>query len=168
MGVLRIIAHVDMDAIFAAIEERDAPALRGFPLVVRAEPPAGRDEASCRQRTIEPASMYPFRDAYFHRLASLRSRAAEGKAGRHVRSPGHEEICSRVGTDYGDRATIEQASIDEAYGDVSLTGSYESAEHCGRSIKGLIRNETGLTASVGIGPNKLVAKIASGVRKPMD
>ncbi len=61
---------------------------------------------------------------------------------------------------------VEQASIDEAYGDVSWTGSYEEAEQLCRRLKEEIHSRERLTASIGIGPNKLIAKIASGWRKP--
>jgi DNA polymerase IV (DinB-like DNA polymerase) len=61
---------------------------------------------------------------------------------------------------------VEQASIDEAYGDLSFTESYEAAESLCRRVKDAIHAEEQLTASVGIGPNKLIAKIASGWRKP--
>jgi DNA polymerase IV (DinB-like DNA polymerase) len=61
---------------------------------------------------------------------------------------------------------IEPASIDEAYGDLSGTGSYDEAEAHSRAMKEAIRTEERLTASVGIGPNKLIAKIASGMQKP--
>ena len=61
---------------------------------------------------------------------------------------------------------LEQASIDEAYGDLSSAGSFEAAAELGRSIKAAILAEERLTASIGIGPNKLIAKIASGFHKP--
>jgi DNA polymerase IV (archaeal DinB-like DNA polymerase) len=61
---------------------------------------------------------------------------------------------------------VEQASIDETYGDLSFTGSYRSAELLSRELKTAIHTESRLTASVGIGPNKLIAKIASGMSKP--
>jgi DNA polymerase IV (archaeal DinB-like DNA polymerase) len=61
---------------------------------------------------------------------------------------------------------VEQASIDESYGDVSFTESYEAAEAYCRRLKEAIHAEERLTASVGIGPNKLIAKIASGWQKP--
>ncbi len=62
--------------------------------------------------------------------------------------------------------TVEQASIDEAYGDLSFVDSYEAAESLCRTIKETIKLEEQLTASVGIAPNKLIAKIASGMQKP--
>jgi nucleotidyltransferase/DNA polymerase involved in DNA repair len=61
---------------------------------------------------------------------------------------------------------VEQASIDEAYGDLSFTESYKGAEGLCRRLKEAIRSEEQLTASIGIGPNKLIAKIASGMHKP--
>jgi len=61
---------------------------------------------------------------------------------------------------------VEQASIDETYGDLSFTESYGAAELLCREVKAAIHTDTRLTASVGIGPNKLIAKIASGMSKP--
>ena len=59
-----------------------------------------------------------------------------------------------------------QASVDEAYFDLSFAGSYEKAERIAREIKDEIKVKERLTASVGIGPNKLIAKIASDRQKP--
>src|SRR5256886_6760641 len=61
---------------------------------------------------------------------------------------------------------VEEAGIDEAYADLSFSGSYEKAEAVCRDIKQAIRDRERLTASVGIGPNKLIAKIASNEKKP--
>jgi DNA polymerase IV (DinB-like DNA polymerase) len=63
-------------------------------------------------------------------------------------------------------ALVEQASIDEAYLDLSSSGSFEAAEDLCRRLKQAIREQERLTVSVGLGPNKLIAKIASGFRKP--
>src|SRR3989338_1828137 len=61
---------------------------------------------------------------------------------------------------------VEQAGIDEAYGDLSFTGSYREAEAVCKKIKAEIKKREKLTISVGIAPNKFIAKIASGIRKP--
>ena len=61
---------------------------------------------------------------------------------------------------------MEEASIDEAYLDISFVWNYKKAENLARKIKEKIKYEEGITASVGIGPNKLIAKIASGMEKP--
>ena len=66
----------------------------------------------------------------------------------------------------GADGSVEQASVDEAYFDLSFAGSYERAEEIARAIKNEIKVKERLTASVGIGPNKLIAKIASDRQKP--
>jgi DNA polymerase IV (archaeal DinB-like DNA polymerase) len=66
----------------------------------------------------------------------------------------------------GHASLIEQASVDEAYFDVSNTGSYERAREVAQAVKAEIRAKERLTASVGVGPNKLIAKIASDAQKP--
>jgi DNA polymerase IV (DinB-like DNA polymerase) len=167
----RIVAHLDMDAFFAAIEERDTPALRGLPLVVGADPRGGQG------RGVVSTSNYLAREYGIHSATPIStawrlSEAARGKGKPPV---------TFVSVDMKKYATeservmaivrrfvplVEQASIDEAYEDLSFTGSYEAAEHLGRQIKEATRAEEQLTASVGIGPNKLIAKIASGMHKP--
>lgn len=169
--VLRIIAHVDMDAFFAAIEERDAPVLRGLPLVVGADPRGGKGRgvvstANYRAREYGIHSAMPISTAW--RLSETARRAGNPPVtfvsldmDRYAAESERVMAIVRRFVPH-----VEQASIDEAYGDLSFTGSYEAAEQCGRSIKSAIRTEEGLTASVGIGPNKLIAKIASGAHKP--
>lgn len=167
----RIIAHLDMDAFFAAIEERDTPAFRGIPLVVGADPMDGRG------RGVASTSNYPARAYGIHSATPIttawRLSEAARRAGKppvtfvsvdmqkYVRVSGEVmQIVRRF------IPRLEQASIDEVYGDVSWTGSYEEAERVCRRLKAQIHSEAQLTASIGIGPNKLLAKIASGWRKP--
>ncbi len=167
----RIIAHLDMDAFFAAIEERDTPAFRGVPLVVGADPRGGQG------RGVAATSNYLAR-AYGIQSATPISKAwqaseAARRAGKppvtfvSVDMPKYLRVSDAVLTIVRRHIPIvEQASVDEAYGDLSHTGSYEAAETLCRTLKGAIRAEQQLTASIGIGPNKLVAKIASGLHKP--
>lgn len=156
----RKIIHVDMDAFFAAVEQRDDPALRGRPVVVawrgarsvvcaasyearrfgiRSAMPAIRAERLCPDAVFVPPD--------FSRYKAV---------SRQVR-----EIFSRH-TDL-----IEPLSLDEAYLDVSapklpLPSATAIAEH----IRAAIREESGLTASAGVAPNKFLAKIASDWNKP--
>lgn len=167
----RIIAHVDMDAFFAAIEERDTPALRGLPLVVGADPRGGNG------RGVVSTSNYKAREYGIHSALPIStawrlSEAARRKGRRPVTflsvdmkkyAAESERVMASVRRFV---PIVEQASIDEAYGDLSFTGSYEAAETLCRTIKETIRSEERLTASVGIGRNKLIAKIASGMHKP--
>ena len=169
--MLRIIAHLDMDAFFAAIEERDTPAFRGVPLVVGADPLGGKG------RGVAATSNYPARAYGIHSATPISTAWRLSEAARRAGKP----PVTFVSVDMQKYArvseqvmriirrfipTVEQASIDEAYGDVSFTESFEAAEALCRRLKETIHAEEQLTASVGIGPNKLIAKIASGWRKP--
>lgn len=169
--VPRIIAHLDMDAFFAAIEERDTPAFRGIPLVVGADPLGGKG------RGVASTSNYLARAYGIHSATPISTAWRLSEAARRAGKP----PVTFVSVDMPKYARVsgevmrivrrfiphvEQASIDEVYGDVSWTGSYEEAERVCRCLKEEIHSEEQLTASIGIGPNKLIAKIASGWRKP--
>lgn len=168
---MRIISHLDMDAFFAAIEERDTPAFRGVPLVVGADPLGGNG------RGVAATSNYLARDYGIHSATPISTAWRLSEAARRAGKPPvifvsvdmqkyarvSEEVMRIVRRFL---PQVEQASIDESYGDVSFTESYEAAEAVCRRLKDAIYAEQQLTASVGIGPNKLIAKIASGWRKP--
>jgi DNA polymerase IV (DinB-like DNA polymerase) len=169
--MLRIVAHLDMDAFFAAIEERDNPALRGVPLVVGADPKQGQGRgvvstANYKAREYGIHSALPISRAW--RLSeAARKRGQPPVVFLRVDMRKYARVSQRIMEMLRRFAPhIEQASIDEAYLDLNFTGSYEQAEALCRRIKEAIRAAEGLTASIGIGPNKLIAKIASGVRKP--
>lgn len=167
----RIIAHLDMDAFFAAIEERDTPAFRGVPLVVGADPLGGKG------RGVAATSNYLARAYGIHSATPISTAWRLSEAARRAGKPPvifvsvdmqkyarvSEEVMRIVRRVI---PQVEQASIDEVYGDVSWTGSYEEAERVCCVLKEEIHSQEQLTASVGIGPNKLIAKIASGWRKP--
>lgn len=168
---MRIIAHLDMDAFFAAIEERDTPSLRGLPLVVGADPRGGRG------RGVVSTANYPAREYGIHSALPIsRAWRCSQAAVRRGKPPAvflpvdmarYARVSARVMAILRRFAPlVEQASIDEAYLDLSSAGSYAEAERLCRAIKQAIQDEERLTASVGIGPNKLVAKIASGLHKP--
>jgi nucleotidyltransferase/DNA polymerase involved in DNA repair len=160
----RTILHVDMDAFYAAVEQRDRPELRGKPVIVGADPRGGRGRgvvatASYEARRFGVASAMPISQAY--RLCP-----------HGVYVPPDMEKYARVSHDVMEilrRYTecVEPISIDEAFLDV--TGSrraFGDGERIARALKDAIRTETALTASVGVAPSKLVAKIASDLRKP--
>ena len=167
----RVIAHLDMDAFFAAIEERDTPAFRGVPLVVGADPLGGRG------RGVASTSNYLARAYGIHSATPISTAWRLSEAARQTGKPPvtfvsvdmqkyarvSEEVMRIVRRFI---PCVEQASVDEVYGDVSWTGSYDEAECVCRRLKAEIHSEEQLTASIGIGPNKLIAKIASGWHKP--
>ncbi|WP_411306643.1 DNA polymerase IV [Lysobacter sp. D1-1-M9] len=154
----RKILHVDMDAFYASVEQRDDPALRGQPVVVawrgarsvvcaasyearkfgvRSAMPAVRAERLCPQAVFVPPDF-------------LRYKAVS----RQVR-----EIFARH------TELIEPLSLDEAYLDVTASG-LPTATETAEAIRAAIFEETRLTASAGVAPNKFLAKIASDWRKP--
>jgi DNA polymerase IV (DinB-like DNA polymerase) len=168
---MRIIAHVDMDAFYAAVEERDDPALRGRPVVIGADPKEGKGRgvvatASYAARKYGIRSALPISRAW--RLAEAARRRGEPPTvflrGNHAR---YREVSTRImALLAGGADAFEEASIDEAYLDLSSLNSFERAEAHARMLKALVREREGLTCSIGLGPNKLVAKIASDFRKP--
>jgi DNA polymerase IV (DinB-like DNA polymerase) len=168
---VRIIAHVDMDAFYAAVEERSNPDLRGKPVVVGADPKGGQGRgvvtaASYAARKYGIRSALPISRAW--RLAEAARRRGELET---IFVRGHRDlyvaVSGRIMTFLAESAeTFEEASIDEAYLDLSSLDSFEAAAARARSLKLELVQREGLTCSVGIGPNKLVAKIASDFTKP--
>jgi len=168
---MRIIAHLDMDAFFAAVEERDTPRWRGLPLIVGADPQEGRGRgvvstANYKAREYGIHSALPISKAWqFSQWAKQRGEPeaifVEPDMEKYARVS--EEI-AKIAREFV--PTIERASIDEMYLDLSFSGSYgKAAEFC-QKIKKEITDKEKLTCSVGIGPNKLIAKIASDTQKP--
>ncbi|PYO56413.1 MAG: DNA polymerase IV [Candidatus Rokuibacteriota bacterium] len=168
---MRIIAHLDMDAFFAAVEERRDPELRGRPVVIGADPKAGKGRgvvatASYAARKYGIRSATPISRAW--RLAEAARRRGEPATvflrGNHAL---YREVSARIMALVAERAdAFEEASIDEAYLDLSSLADFQNAETHVRTVKALVLEREGLTCSVGIAPNKLVAKIASDFRKP--
>jgi DNA polymerase-4 len=156
----RKIVHVDMDAFYASVEQRDDPALRGKPVVVAwrgarsvvcaASYEARRFGVHSAMPAVRAERLCP--DAIFVPPDFVRYKTAS----RQIR-----EIFARH-TDL-----VEPLSLDEAYLDVTTRKSgLLSATATAEAIRAAIRAETGLTASAGIAPNKFLAKIASDWRKP--
>ncbi|MFQ5881439.1 MAG: DNA polymerase IV [Candidatus Methylomirabilales bacterium] len=160
----RGIIHVDMDAFYASVEQRDHPAYRGQPVIVGADPQAGKGRgvvAACSYevRAFGVRSAIPISTAY---------RLCPRAVFLPVRMERYEEVSHRIFQIFR-RYTdlVEPLSIDEAFLDVSgSTRLFGEPAAIGRRIKAEIWREEGLTASVGMGPNKFVAKIASDLEKP--
>jgi DNA polymerase IV (archaeal DinB-like DNA polymerase) len=168
---MRIIGHLDMDAFFAAIEERDHPELQGRPLIVGADPAGGQGRgvvstANYAARLYGIHSAMPISQAWkLAEAARRRGRPATVFVRGSHRKYG--EVSGRImGILHHYVPVVEEASIDEAYFDLSFTGSYDRAAALARQIKAAILGQEKLTASIGIGPNKMVAKIASDFQKP--
>ncbi|RJQ36751.1 DNA polymerase IV [Candidatus Parcubacteria bacterium] len=168
---MRIILHIDMDAFFAAVEERENPQFSHKPVVVGADPQGGSGRgvvstANYAARRYGIRSAMPISRAW--RLAEDARRRGELATifvtpNFHAYEDASERIMAIIAP-LGDR--FEQASIDEAYVDVSSAGSFAKARVLAERIKRAIRENERLTASIGVGPNKLVAKIASDFKKP--
>jgi DNA polymerase-4 len=157
----RWIAHVDLDAFFASCEQLEHPEYRGLPVVVGARP-GHRGvvaAASYEARRFGIHSAMPISEAYRRCPGAVFLRPDMQKYQRYSRQV--FQILATI------TPVVEAASIDEAYLDVSgldrLSGTPQTI---GRVIKQRILDETGLTASVGIGPNRLIAKLGSEYRKP--
>lgn len=168
---MRIIVHVDMDAFYAAVEERHNPALRDLPVVVGADPKQGTGRgvvttANYQARTFGIHSALPISRAW--RLAEAARKKGE-RATVFIRPNFrlYGEVSTRIMQILGQFADgFEEASIDEAYLDISSVGNFEAAVEHMTAVKAKIREREGLGCSVGIAPNKLIAKIASGRNKP--
>jgi DNA polymerase IV len=158
----RTILHVDLDAFFAAVEQRDRPELRGKPVIVGGGGP--------NQRGVVSTASYEARVFGVHSAMPLRTAGALCPHGVFLPVDGRKY--SRVSKEVlailrRFTPLVQPISIDEAFLDV--TGSrklFGDGETIARAIKAAVRDEVGLTISVGVARTKLVAKIASDLRKP--
>ena len=164
----RVIFHVDMDAFFASVEQRDHPELRGKPVIVGSPPD---------QRGVVCAASYEARKFKIHSAMPSRTAGKLCPHGIFVRprmdayraeSAAIMEILRSV------TPVIEKVSVDEAYLDISVAfgnhgdpdAALEAAVPIAREIKGRIATGRNLTASIGIGSNKFLAKLGSDFQKP--
>jgi len=165
--MLRVIFHLDMDAFYASVEQRDDPNLRGKPVIVGSSP---------TQRGVVCAASYEARK--FGVRSALPSSTAARLCPKGIfvrprmeayREESHRimEIIDSTG------AIVEQMSVDEAYLDMSaicqeetMAAALEKAWTLAAALKQRIKEERRLTATIGIASNKLLAKIASDHQKP--
>lgn len=158
--MLRWIMHVDMDAFFASVEQLDNPDLRGKPVIVGGQ--------SCRG--VVSTCSYEARRYGVHSAMSMAEARKLCPHGEYVpvRMRRYQEVSKKIMSIFHDfTPLVEQLSIDEAFLDVSgMEKLYHNTEEIGWLIKKRIADETGLTASVGLAPNKFLAKMASDLQKP--
>ena len=159
--LLRRIVHVDMDAFYASVEQRDDPALRGKPLAVGGRP---------NSRGVVAAASYEAR-AFGVRSAMSMARAVRLCPSLVVVAPDfarYKAASVAIFTIFREvTPLVEPLSLDEAYLDVTDNAWGETlATPVARRLKDRIRADTGLTASAGVAPNKFLAKIASEWKKP--
>ncbi len=156
----RKIVHVDMDAFYASVEQRDDPSLRGRPVAVGGN----------RERGVVAAASYEAR------VFGVRSAMASVTARRRCpelvfvkpRFEVYKAVSLQIRAVFAEHtAIIEPLSLDEAYLDVTDNSQgLPTATAVARAIKARIQDETGLTASAGVSYNKFLAKLASDHRKP--
>lgn len=151
---------MDMDAFYASVEQLDSPEWRGLPVLVGGTGPRGVvAAASYEARRFGVRSAMPMSEALRRCPRAICARP---------RMERYREVSREVFAIFrGVTPLVQGLSLDEAFLDVSdQVRTRRQARDLGKSIKQQIRKATGLTASVGIGPNKLVAKIASDLEKP--
>ncbi len=161
---MRIIFHLDMDHFYTAVEERERPEIKGSPVIVGADPKKGKG------RGVVSTSNYEARKSGVR--SGMPISMAWRLCPRAVYLPPNFPLYIKVSNEimalaraYADR--FEQWGIDEAFLDVSeKVADWAEAEVLARRIKQEIKEKEGLTASIGVGPNKLVAKVASDFHKP--
>ena len=168
---MRIVAHLDMDAFFASLEEADSPIFKGKPIAVGSDPKNGHG------RGVVSTANYKAREYGIHSALPIStawqlSQAAKSEGKAEViflpvdferYNSAHQEIFEIIKRYAG---IVEPASIDEFYFDLSFAKSYKKAEDICKNIKKEIKDKLKVTCSVGIGNNKLISKIAAGVKKP--
>jgi DNA polymerase-4 len=158
--ISRHILHVDMDAFYASVEQRDNPDLRGKPLVV----------GGGNNRGVVAAASYEAREFGIRSAMpmSVAMRRCPGLLRVPPRMQHYADVSSQVFSIFGEFSPlVEGLSLDEAFLDVSASRSLFGPDlDIAQRIKARIREVTGLTASVGVAYNKLLAKIASDLGKP--
>ena len=156
----RCILHVDMDAFYASVEQLDNPELRGKPVIV----------GGTGGRGVVAAASYEVRRFGVHSAMPMREALRRCPHALCVKPRFHryKEASAIVFAVFREfTPLVEGLSLDEAFLDVTASRrALGSGPQIAAKIKQLIHERTGLTASVGVAPNKLVAKIASDLRKP--
>ncbi len=156
-----VVFHVDLDAFYASVEQRDDPRLKGKPVIVGAAP--GR-------RGVVSACSYEARRFGIHSAMAISQAYRRCPQGVFlpVRMERYLEVSRKVMGILGTYTPhMQQISVDEAF--LDMTGTERllgPAIEVGRGLKEEVKRETGLAITVGIGPNKYVAKLATNAGKP--
>ncbi|MCX6723643.1 MAG: DNA polymerase IV [Candidatus Staskawiczbacteria bacterium] len=168
---MRIIAHLDMDAFFASLEEAASPIFKDKPIAVGSDPKNGNG------RGVVSTANYKAREYGIHSALPI---SVAWRLSQKAKTEGKPEVIFLpVDFERYNKASdqifeiikkraevVEPASIDEFYFDLSFAKSYKKAEEICKKIKEEIKKELKVTCSVGIGQNKLIAKISAGFKKP--
>lgn len=161
---MRVILHVDLDAFFPSVEVREHPELKGKPVVVGADPKGGtgRDvvsSASYEARKFGIRSAMPISKAW-----KLCPDCVYLRPHFDLYVPASNAIMAILRS-HADK--FGQGGIDEAYLDISRkVKDFDEAKEFARRLMGEVLEKERLTCSIGVGPNKLIAKIASDYKKP--
>jgi len=162
--LLRIITHIDMDAFYTSVEQRENPTIKGKPVIVGADPKGGKG------RGVVAGCSYEARKFGVHSAQPISQAYRLCPEGVYLR-PNYElydeasEQVMQILRPYA--AKLEQISIDEAFMDLTeKVTDFHQATLLATRIKQDIKEKTRLTCSIGIAPNKSVAKIASDFKKP--
>jgi DNA polymerase-4 len=162
MDGLKQILHIDMDAFYATIEQRDNPSLRGMPVCVGGNPKIGRGvvmACSYEARKYGIHSAMPVKKAF-----RLCPQAIFVKPRFDVYFTESKKI-KKIFYEFTDR--VQPLSLDEAYLDISeISNDFQTSEQIAKKILNKIYKTTGLTASAGVSFNKFLAKIGSDFNKP--
>jgi len=160
----RIVIHVDMDSFFASVEVRERPELKGLPVVVGSDPKGGSG------RGVVSTCSYEARKYGIHSAMPISQAYKLCPNATFV--PVNMKLYAQVSTNLmeilkGFAEKFQQVSVDEAY---LIPGpgieNYEEAALIALRIKDEVKRQERITCSVGVGPNKLISKIASGYQKP--
>ncbi len=160
----KVIAHMDMDAFFAAVEQRDNPSLKGQPVIIGADPKGGEG------RGVVSTCSYEARKYGIHSAMPISIAYRKCSHGVFLRGSArkYKQVSSQIfDILYDFTPDMELVSVDEAF--LDITGSYhfyQTPYKTCLAIKDRIKKEARLTASIGIAPVKMVAKIASDLCKP--
>ena len=161
---MRVIFHLDMDHFYTAVEERERPEIKGSAVIVGSDPKEGKG------RGVVSTSNYEARKSGVR--SGMPISQAWRLCPRAVYLPPNFPLYIKVSSEIMEIARkyagkFEQWGIDEAFLDVSdKVGDWIEAEALACKVKLEIKEKEGLTATIGVGPNKLVAKVASDFRKP--
>ncbi|MBX3181627.1 MAG: DNA polymerase IV [Polyangiaceae bacterium] len=159
-GAVRWVLHADMDAFFASVEQRDRPALRGRPVIVGGTGPRG---------VVSAASYEARRFGVRSAMPGFRARALcpegvflDGDLRRYA------AVSARIREVFGEfTSQVEPIALDEAFLDITGSlGLFGGPRALAEALKRRVWEETALKVSVGVGPNKLIAKIACTLSKP--
>lgn len=157
----QIIIHVDMDAFYASVEVRDDPSLAGKPLIIGSLP---------TERGVVATCSYEARKFGIHSAMNIKEayRLCPSGIFMHPNFDKYRDVSRQLRAIWNDYAVVmEPIALDEAYLDVTYSaGTFERAAEMGREIKTRVKNETGLTCSVGVAYSKTAAKTASEEKKP--